>query len=159
MGQIILKKQIPQVMIQHASKTIVAACGCFDIFHIGHLDYLEGAKCLGDFLIVGINSDESILKNKGKTPIFQEEQRISVINALQCVDYAFIFHEKTFTRSLNLIKPHIFARGIDAESKGFPERTTVDKNNIKIVVVGDYKKSSSRELRSYFHKEKKEIDE
>ena len=69
MGETILQMQIPELMIQHASKTIVAACGCFDIFHIGHLDYLEGAKLLGDILIVGINSDQSILKNKGRAPV------------------------------------------------------------------------------------------
>lgn len=159
MGQTILQKQIPELMIQHASKSIVAACGCFDIFHIGHLDYLEGAKLLGDILIVGINSDQSILENKGRAPVFHEEQRSYIIKALQCVDYVFIFYEKTFSKSLNLMKPHVFARGIDADLKGFPEKITAVKNNINIVVVGDYKKSSSRELRSYFNNETNVTDE
>jgi len=150
MGQIILQKDIVRFRNKYQFKIIVAACGCFDIFHIGHLDYLTGAKKLGDIIFVGVNSNRSILANKGEKPIFSADQRMNIIAALSCVDFVFCFDEKTFDNTLKLLKPNIFARGIDAKEKGFPEENTVKDLNIIVNIVGDYKKSSSRELRKYY---------
>ena len=74
------------------SKRIVFANGCFDILHVGHIRYLEGAKSLGDILIVGINDDESESQLKGHgRPIMPEEDRIEIVSALECVDYVVPF--------------------------------------------------------------------
>lgn len=148
MGKIILQNQIEYIRSELSSKSIIAACGCFDIFHIGHLDYLKGAKLLGDILFVGVNSDQSVLKNKNKKSIFNIEQRMSIISSIVYVDYVFCFDEEDFSKSLRTLKPQIFARGVDADIKGFPEQKVIEKYHIKVEKVGDYKKSSSKELRS-----------
>lgn len=129
-------------------KTIVACCGCFEIFHIGHLEYLEGAKKLGNILIVGVNTDDYIKEHKKRTPIFSLDDRMRVLSGLECVDYVFSFDEKTFEQSLKEIKPNIFAKGIDR--KDILEADICEKNNIKIARIGDVKKSNSSELRKYF---------
>jgi rfaE bifunctional protein nucleotidyltransferase chain/domain len=148
MNKIIDRHDIPHCLDK--SKKVVAICGCFDIFHIGHLDYISGAKRSGDILIVGVNSDKSILINKGRFPLFTIEQRMQLLSSIEYVDFIFSFDEKTFDLSLKLIKPDIFARGIDAAEKGFPEQDTVNEHNIKVIIIGDHKKSSSRDLRKYF---------
>lgn len=148
MGKIILQNQIKYIRNKFSGKSIIAACGCFDIFHIGHLDYLKGAKLLGDILFVGVNSDLSILKIKNKKPNFNIEQRMSIISSLVYVDYVFSFNEKDFIKSLKALKPQIFARGVDADIKGFPEQKIIEEYHIKVEKVGDYKKSSSKELRT-----------
>lgn len=128
---------------------IVAACGCFDVFHIGHLKYLQGAKEQGDLLFVGINSDESIFNIKGKWPVFSIKDRMQIIAALECVDYVFSFQENTFEHSLCELQPQVFARGCDKTDLGFPEENTVKNLNIKVVTIGDYKRSSSSVLKQY----------
>lgn len=153
MGEIILQQKIEKIILQHREKKIVAACGCFDIFHIGHLEYLIGAQRLGDILMVGVNSDLSVYENKQAYPIFSEIDRIRIVAALSCVDYVFCFSEKTFDYSLKIIQPKIFARGVDSKKKGFPERDTVLKYHISVVDIGDIKRSSSTELRPYLCKE------
>ena len=150
MGKIILQNEIPLLLKNQREKTIVAACGCFDIFHIGHLEYLHGAKQKGDVLIVGVNSDQSVLKNKKQMPLFSIQDRLQLLCAITYVDYVFSFDQKTFDYSLTLIRPNLFARGVDAADKSFPEEKTVKREQIEIVYIGDYKKSSSRELRYHF---------
>src|ERR687886_466039 len=75
---------------------IVLANGCFDILHVGHVRYLEGARALGDLLVVGVNSDEQVrlLKGAGR-PLVPERERAEVVAALRAVDLVTIFHEPT----------------------------------------------------------------
>ena len=110
---------------------LVAACGCFDIFHIGHLEYLQGAKQLGDRLVVGVNSDRSVYWNKGKYPHFCERDRIALVNAIDVVDDVVCFDSRTFAPVLCQLRPQVFARGVDAPQKGFPERETVRSSGLK----------------------------
>ncbi len=70
----------------------VITFGTFDIFHVGHINILERAKELGDYLIVGISSDELNLQKKGRAPIYSEAERIKIISSLRCVDEVFIEH-------------------------------------------------------------------
>src|SRR5205823_6220864 len=75
-------------------KKVVLANGCFDILHVGHLRYLEGARALGDTLVVAINSDRSVaaIKEPGR-PILNEDERVALISALSCVDHVVLFDE------------------------------------------------------------------
>ena len=93
---------------------IVFGCGCFDIIHADHIDYLAWARTLGDYLVVGINSDESIRHLKGNDrPIIPLENRIKSIIVNYYVDYLIIFNEYDTIHIIEALKPDIFARGKD----------------------------------------------
>lgn len=95
-------------------KTIVTCNGCFDLIHIGHIEFLEEAKSQGDILIVGINSDDYIKNKKGDNrPIFNEEQRMKVLMALKPVDYVFVFDEETPNKFLGELKPDVHVNGAE----------------------------------------------
>ncbi len=95
-------------------KKIVFTNGCFDIIHAGHVDYLEKAKALGDVLVVGLNSDESIRRIKGpERPINIQEHRKRVLEALKPVDLVIIFDEDTPERLIKEIKPDVLVKGGD----------------------------------------------
>ncbi|RMA97529.1 D-glycero-beta-D-manno-heptose 1-phosphate adenylyltransferase [Hydrogenothermus marinus] len=95
-------------------KKIVFTNGCFDIIHAGHVDYLEKAKALGDILVVGLNSDSSIKRIKGKDrPINPQEYRKKVLQALKPVDLVIIFDEDTPERLIKEVKPDILVKGGD----------------------------------------------
>ena len=100
--------------LRAAGRKVVFTNGCFDILHRGHVTSLMQARALGDLLIVGVNSDASVQRNKGPTrPIIGEDDRIALLLALRCVDYALPFDEET---PLNLIKallPDILVKGRD----------------------------------------------
>jgi rfaE bifunctional protein, domain II len=96
------------------NKTIVFTNGCFDIVHSGHIRYLQEAKMLGDVLILGLNSDSSIRRLKGEQrPILDQDERIILISALQCVDYVVLFDEDTPINLMKKIKPDIITKGGD----------------------------------------------
>ena len=95
-------------------KKIVFTNGCFDILHAGHADYLKKAKSLGDILVVGINSDESIRRIKGeKRPIIPQELRAYLLDSLKPVDYVIIFEEDTPFELIKAIKPDVLVKGAD----------------------------------------------
>ncbi|MFN3568378.1 MAG: D-glycero-beta-D-manno-heptose 1-phosphate adenylyltransferase, partial [Caldimicrobium sp.] len=90
--------------------------GCFDILHSGHVDYLQRARSLGDFLVVGLNSDSSIKRIKGPSrPILPEKLRIETLSALACVDYIVLFEEDTPEKLIQTLKPDILVKGADWE--------------------------------------------
>ncbi|MCX7759698.1 MAG: D-glycero-beta-D-manno-heptose 1-phosphate adenylyltransferase [Hydrogenothermaceae bacterium] len=100
--------------LKKEGKKIVFTNGCFDIIHAGHVDYLQKAKSLGDFLIVGLNSDESIRRLKGDgRPVNPQEQRKRVLEALKPVDMVIIFEEDTPERLIKEIKPDVLVKGGD----------------------------------------------
>src|SRR5438067_6967581 len=94
--------------------TIVLANGCFDVLHVGHVRYLEGARALGDLLVVGINSDAqvTVLKGAGR-PIMPEGDRAEIVASLESVDLVTIFAEPTVGTLLLALKPDIHAKGTD----------------------------------------------
>ncbi len=95
-------------------KKIVFTNGCFDIIHAGHVDYLEKAKSLGDVLIVGLNSDESVRRIKGKDrPVNIQEHRKRVLEALKPVDLVVVFDEDTPEKLIKQIKPDVLVKGGD----------------------------------------------
>ncbi len=95
-------------------KKIVFTNGCFDIIHAGHVDYLEKAKSLGDILIVGLNSDNSIKRIKGeKRPIVPLKYRKKVLETLKPVDLVVVFEEDTPENLIKQVKPHVLVKGGD----------------------------------------------
>ncbi len=102
------------VKLQAIDKKIVFTNGCFDILHVGHVCYLEEAKNLGDFLIIGVNSDDSVSRLKGPSrPINPLEQRMMVLAALQSVDAVISFSEDTPYNLIEALMPDILVKGGD----------------------------------------------
>ncbi len=100
------------------SGNIVFTNGCFDIIHAGHISYLKKAKEMGDYLIVGLNSDESVKKIKGNNrPINGENDRALILSAFYFVDYVIIFNESTPEILIQSIKPDILVKGADWKGK------------------------------------------
>ena len=125
--------------------TVVAVSGYFDPLHVGHLEYLEMAKQLGDKLIVIVNNDKQALLKKGKS-FMNENDRPEIVSALKCVDEVFlsIDEDKSVCRSLEVIKPNIFGNGGDRSLSEIPETAVMKKFNIKMVDgLGEKIRSSS----------------
>lgn len=128
-------------------KKIVLANGCFDLFHVGHIRYLAGAKELGDVLIVGINSDEQVRKLKGENrPFMPENERAEVVSAIRFVDFVTIFPEPTVEELIRAIRPDFHAKGTDYTTETVPEREIVRECGGQVAIVGDPKDHSSTEL-------------
>jgi rfaE bifunctional protein nucleotidyltransferase chain/domain len=126
---------------------IVLANGCFDLFHVGHIRYLAGARALGDILIVGINSDEQVRKLKGANrPFMSETERAEMISALRFVDYVTIFDEPTVEELIRAVRPDFHAKGTDYTTETVPEKEIVKEYGGKTAIVGDPKDHSSSEL-------------
>jgi rfaE bifunctional protein nucleotidyltransferase chain/domain len=117
-------------------QTLVFTNGHFDLLHVGHLDYLEKARALGDALFVGINDDDATeaLKGRGR-PIIPAAERARLIAALCCVDAAIIFHERTATALIEALKPEIYVKGGDYQTKPLPERPTVEQYGGRVVLI------------------------
>jgi len=95
-------------------KRVAFTNGCFDILHLGHVTYLEKAKGHDRILIVGVNSDASVRRIKGKgRPVNSQRARAKVLAALSCVDYVTVFHEDTPLQLIKRIKPDILIKGSD----------------------------------------------
>lgn len=93
---------------------IIFTNGCFDILHRGHIQYLEKAKQLGGVLIVGLNSDVSARRIKGKArPIFSQQDRARLLSSLSCIDYVVIFNEPTPFKLIKSLKPDVLVKGAD----------------------------------------------
>lgn len=113
-------KEIKKVVKRYKkqNKKIVFTNGCFDILHKGHVSYLNSAKALGDILVVGVNSDESVKRLKGQDrPINNQDDRAYLLSALECVDYVVIFDEDTPYELIERIKPNILVKGADYKDK------------------------------------------
>ena len=126
---------------------IVLANGCFDVLHVGHVRYLEGAKALGDLLIVGINSDEQTRRLKGAgRPLLPQEQRAEIISSIEAVDFVTIFDEPTVEQLLLALRPDIHAKGTDYTEDSVPERDVVRSFGGRVAIVGDPKDHSSSQM-------------
>jgi len=127
--------------------TIVFANGCFDVLHVGHVRYLQGARALGDLLVVGINSDAQVARLKGEgRPILTEGERAELVASLEAVDLVTIFDEPTVTELLLAIKPHIHVKGTDYTVETVPERDVVRSYGGSVRIVGDPKNHSTSEM-------------
>ncbi len=99
---------------QRAGERAVFTNGCFDLLHLGHVRYLQEARSLGDFLILGLNSDASTRQLKGMgRPLVPEMERAEILASLTCIDYVTIFSEPTANALVHLLQPAIYVKGGD----------------------------------------------
>jgi D-beta-D-heptose 7-phosphate kinase/D-beta-D-heptose 1-phosphate adenosyltransferase len=113
----ILSRQVLAAEIQrrqHAGERGVFTNGCFDLLHLGHIRYLQEARTLGDFLMLGLNNDAGVrlLKGPGR-PLVPEQERVEILAALACIDYLTIFAEPTASSLVQLLQPAIYVKGAD----------------------------------------------
>jgi D-beta-D-heptose 7-phosphate kinase/D-beta-D-heptose 1-phosphate adenosyltransferase len=117
-------------------ETIVFTNGCFDVLHAGHVEFLEFAGRHGDVLVVGLNSDRSVRRNKGPgRPICGEMQRARVLAALEAVDYIVLFDEPTPGPLIGTIRPDVLVKGEDWRQKGVVGREFVEAHGGRVILA------------------------
>jgi len=128
-------------------KRLVLANGCFDLLHVGHVRYLEGARRLGDVLLVGINSDRSVARLKGPgRPIMTAEERAELVGSLAAVDGVVIFDEDTADALVRALRPTVHAKGTDYTTESVPEGAAVRETGGRVAIAGDPKQHATRDL-------------
>ena len=128
------------------NKRLVFTNGAFDGLHSGHIAFLREARRLGDVLIVGVNSDHSLRRRYGQTPLNSEEERLSVVAALEWVDHAVLFDEETPSALIREIRPHLHVKGGDYEEVELPEAEAVREVGGQLVILPLVEKRSSQLL-------------
>ena len=128
-------------------KRIVFTNGCFDVIHLGHIRYLAKAKSLGDFLVVGVNSDKSVKVIKGKNrPINDESCRLEVLAGLEAVDFVTIFNDATPEKLILSLKPDILVKGADWKVKDIVGSNFVKAYGGRVIRVAYLKGFSTSNL-------------
>ena len=120
MGKLVTVEELKKALkpLRGDGKRIVFTNGCFDILHAGHFRYLSAARAEGDFLIIGLNSDQSVRQIKGALrPIIEEQQRAEVLAGLGCVDYVVLFDEPDPLKLICAIVPDVLVKGADWAEK------------------------------------------
>jgi len=143
------REQLSKVIdkLKQQGNTIGFANGCFDIIHVGHIRYLKEAKENCDFLIVALNTDESVRKLKGEgRPTVSLSERMEIIEALECVDFVVSFPELTVVETLKILKPHIQFKGTDYTKETVPEKDIMKQLGGKVMITGDPKDHSTTEI-------------
>ncbi len=134
---------------RNTGQQIVLANGCFDLLHVGHIRYLQGAKALGGKLVVAMNSDQSVRQIKGEgRPFMPASERAEIVAALSGVDAVVIFEEPDVRILIREIRPDIQAKGTDYTRENVPERDDVLAYGGRIEIVGDPKDHSTTTLLS-----------
>ncbi len=130
-----------------AGRSIAFANGCFDVLHVGHIRYLQGAANEADVLVVGVNGDESVRELKGAgRPALSENERAEIIAAIRGVDYVTIFRERSPGRLIGDLKPDVQCKGTDYTADSVPEAEVVRSYGGRVAIVGDPKDHSTTAL-------------
>lgn len=130
-----------------AGAKVALANGVFDLLHVGHVRYLEGAKALADILVVAVNSDASTRANKGPDrPIIPEQERAELVAALQCTDLVVLFNERDVRTVIRALRPDVQVKGTDYTPDTIPEREEVEAYGGRVAVAGDPKDHSTTAL-------------
>ncbi|NLX04445.1 MAG: adenylyltransferase/cytidyltransferase family protein [Phycisphaerae bacterium] len=149
-GKIVLDREALLERIEtlkREGKRVVFANGCFDLFHVGHIRYLEGASREGDVMLVALNSDESARALKGpERPVMPLVERMEMVAAVECVDMVTKFEGTDCADLLKMLKPDVHAKGTDWSAETIPERDIVRGYGGRIAIVGDPKDHSSSGL-------------
>jgi D-beta-D-heptose 7-phosphate kinase/D-beta-D-heptose 1-phosphate adenosyltransferase len=117
-------------------KTIVFTNGCFDLLHVGHVKYLQKARQLGDLLVLGLNSDDSIRRLKGPSrPLISEDERAHILAALACIDHVVVFDEDTPIELIRLLRPHILVKGGDYTPEGVVGKDLVESYGGRVALI------------------------
>ncbi len=129
--------------------TVVAAGGCFDLLHAGHIATLQSARSLGDCLVVCLNSDASVRRLKGpQRPLVRQADRARVLNALECVDAVVVFDEDTPAEILDQLRPHIWVKGGDYAGVDVPEAAVLERWGGQVVTLSYLPGHSTSQLAS-----------
>lgn len=121
-------------------RTVALANGCFDLLHVGHVRYLQGARAQADLLVVGVNADASVRRLKGEgRPLMGETDRALLVAALRCVDHVVVFEEDTVGPLLLDLRPDVHCKGTDYTPETVPERDVVRSYGGRVAIVGDPK--------------------
>jgi rfaE bifunctional protein nucleotidyltransferase chain/domain len=149
MGTVVTESDLVEIVRREraAGRTIALANGCFDLLHVGHVRYLEGAAAEADCLVVAVNDDEMVEQLKGKgRPILSAKDRAELVAALRVVDYVVVFPDATVSRLLTRLKPDVHCKGTDYTIDSVPERETVRAYGGRTAIVGDAKSHSTKDL-------------
>lgn len=130
-----------------AGRTIALANGVFDLLHVGHLRYLQGAAAEADVLVVAINDDAAVRRLKGEgRPIMTGVERAELVASLRGVDAVVLFDDDTVTPLLEALRPDVHCKGTDYTVETVPERAIVQRYGGRTAIVGDPKDHSTRDL-------------
>jgi rfaE bifunctional protein nucleotidyltransferase chain/domain len=149
MARLISLEELPRVRREAtaAGKTIALANGIFDLFHVGHLRYLQGARAEADVLLVAVNSDASTRAYKGPgRPVIPEDERAEIVAGLACVDYVVIFPSRDVVPIIRALRPDVHVKGTDYTPETIPEAAEVKAYGGRVAVAGDPKDHSTTEL-------------
>jgi rfaE bifunctional protein nucleotidyltransferase chain/domain len=128
-------------------RSVALANGCFDLLHVGHVRYLEGAKREADVLVVGVNGDASVRRLKGADrPVQPASERARLVAALRCVDHVLVFEEDDVRGLLRALRPDVHCKGTDYTPDTVPERDVVREVGGRVAIVGDPKQHDTRVL-------------
>ena len=128
-------------------RTIAFANGCFDVLHVGHVRYLEGARAEADVLVVGVNGDASVRRLKGEgRPVLPEADRALLVAALRAVDEVVVFPDDDVSRLLLALRPDVHCKGTDYTPDTVPEKGVVRSYGGRVAIVGDPKRHDTRVL-------------
>jgi rfaE bifunctional protein nucleotidyltransferase chain/domain len=132
---------------RRAGRTVALANGVFDLLHVGHVRYLEGAKALADVLVVAINDDASTARLKGPgRPRIPQEERAEVVAALACTDHVVLFSEPDVRAVLRRLRPDVQVKGTDYTTETVPERDELRAWGGRVAIAGDPKDHSTTAL-------------
>jgi D-beta-D-heptose 7-phosphate kinase/D-beta-D-heptose 1-phosphate adenosyltransferase len=119
-----------------AGEKVVFTNGVFDLLHFGHVEYLEESRALGDRLVVGLNGDASVRRLKGPTrPVFPEDERAALLEALECVDLVVTFDDDTPLRLIEAVKPDVLVKGGDWAVENIVGREFVEARGGRVLNV------------------------
>ena len=132
---------------RRAGRSVALANGCFDVLHVGHVRYLQGARREADVLVVGVNGDASVARLKGPgRPILPAEDRALLVAALRAVDHVVVFEEDDVKGLLLALRPDVHCKGTDYTPDTVPEREVVRSYGGRVAIVGDPKDHDTRAL-------------
>ena len=150
MGESSVSLDRAEVLVRKAreeGKRVVLANGHFDLLHVGHVRYLEGARAEGNFLVVGVNGDASTARRKGVgRPILPAHERAEIVAALEGVDLVVVFESDDVTELLERLRPGVHCKGTDYTRENVPEREVSARLGVDTRIVGDPKDHSTRDL-------------
>lgn len=150
MSRLVALADLPRLREEatRAGRTVALANGLFDLFHVGHLRYLEGARALADLLVVAVNDDASArLQGKGPgRPVVPAAERAEIVAALRCVDAVVLFSSKDVVPVIRALRPDVQVKGTDYTPETIPEAAEVRAYGGRVAVAGDPKDHSTTAL-------------
>ena len=136
-----------RIKLKASKKKVVFTNGVFDLIHAGHVDYLSKAKSLGDVLIVGLNTDDSVRRIKGeKRPILKQEERAFIVSNLKPVDYVVFFEEDTPEKLISELIPDVLVKGADWAVEKIVGKDIVEKNGGEVKAIDFVNEQSTSKI-------------